>query len=112
MPLLQISFSHKLNSSLQISDIAWVCSVDPSNNIQSGQLDKLGPIKDIQGSILTVDAFAGVTCVPGMFFLFSKPIQVNESGLKGYYADVTFKNSSKTYAELFAISSEIVPSSK
>ena len=112
MPLLQISFSHKLNASLQIGDIAWICNVDPSNNIQSGQLDELGIINDIQGTILTVDANDGVACIPGMFFLFSKPIQVNESGLKGYYADVTFKNSSKTYAELFAISSEIVPSSK
>ena len=111
MALLQISFSHKLNASLQINDIAWVCDVG-LNNIQSGQLDKLGVINDIQGNVLTVDADDGVTCIPGMFFLFSKPIQVNESGLKGYYADVTFKNASKTYAELFTISSEIVPSSK
>ena len=111
MALLQISFSHKLNASLQINDIAWVCNVGPGN-IQSGQLDKLGIINDIQGSVLTVDADDGVICVPEMFLLFSKPIQVNESGLKGYYADVTFKNSSKTYAELFAISSEIVPSSR
>ena len=111
MPTLQISFQHELNVSLQIGDIAWVCSVDPSSNIQNGQLEQLGVINDIQGNVLTVDA-SETTCTPGMFFLFSKPIQVNESGLKGYYADITFKNSSKTYAELFAISSEIVPSSK
>ena len=48
----------------------------------------------------------------GMFLFFSKRIEANESGLKGYYADVTFENSSHTYAELFAISSEVVPSSK
>ena len=58
MALLQISFSHKLNASLQINDIAWVCNVGPGN-IQSGQLDKLGIINDIQGSVLTVDINEG-----------------------------------------------------
>ena len=111
MPILQISFEHELNTSLQIGDIAWICGVAPNNNIQSGQLNELGVIEDIQDNILTINANA-TTVTAGMFFLFSKPIQANESGLKGYYADVTFKNSSKTYAELFAISSEIVPSSK
>ena len=47
-----------------------------------------------------------------MFILFSKPIQVEESGLKGYYANVTFENNSKTPVELFAISSEASISSK
>ena len=46
------------------------------------------------------------------YFLFSKPIKVNESSVKGYYADVTLQNHSKKRAELFALSSEIVPSSK
>ena len=44
--------------------------------------------------------------------LFSKSIKVNESGIKGYYADVTLENHSKKRVELFAISSEVVPSSK
>ena len=46
------------------------------------------------------------------FILFAKDVQANESSLKGYYADVTFENSSNTKTELFAISSEVVPSSK
>ena len=46
------------------------------------------------------------------YFLFSKNIKVNESGLKGYYANVTFQNHSKKRAELFAVGSEIVISSK
>ena len=46
------------------------------------------------------------------FILFSKPIQINESSVKGYYADVTLENNSNKRAELFALSSEIVPSSK
>ena len=46
------------------------------------------------------------------YILFSKPITINESSLKGYYADITFENYSNTKTELFAISSEAVPSSK
>ena len=47
-----------------------------------------------------------------VFLVFSKSIEVNESSVKGYYADVTLENHSREKAELFAISSEIVPSSK
>jgi hypothetical protein len=37
---------------------------------------------------------------------------LNVSGIKGYYAKVLFKNNSKHKAELFAIGSQIQPSSK
>ena len=47
-----------------------------------------------------------------MVILFAKDIRANESSLKGYYADVTFTNRSTKRAELFAVSSEIVLSSK
>ena len=82
---LEISFNQQaLNQSIQVGDNVWVLNIDSN------------------GGNIDVD----------MFLLFSKPIQVNESGLKGYYADVTFTNTSKEYAELFAISSEVVVSSK
>ena len=48
----------------------------------------------------------------GDFISFSKDNRVNESSLKGYYAAVTLENSSNKKAELFAVSSEVVPSSK
>jgi hypothetical protein len=47
-----------------------------------------------------------------MFMLFSKRTEVNDSSLKGYFADVTFKNYSSEYAELYSISSEVTASSK
>lgn len=46
------------------------------------------------------------------FILFSKDAQANMSSLMGYYAEVKFINNSNTYAELYAISSEVVESSK
>ena len=110
MPTLQISFDQQLNSSVQVNDIAWVSNVQPH-----GVLDKptlLGEIVNIQGGSLIVQAVVPLGIIGNKFLLFSKPIHINESGLKGYYADVTFKNASTTRAELFAISSEAVVSSK
>jgi hypothetical protein len=46
------------------------------------------------------------------FIMFKKNEVINNSGLKGYYAEVNFKNNSIEKAELFAVSSEIVESSK
>ena len=46
------------------------------------------------------------------FVLFSKDAQANMSSLLGYYAEVEFVNTSNEEAELFAVNSEIVESSK
>ena len=46
------------------------------------------------------------------YFLFAKSIAANESSLKGYYAGVKFTNNSSERVELFAVSSEVVLSSK
>mgnify|MGYP003657082531 FL=1 len=72
----------------------------------------IGAITEVATTYIVVNVPAGITISPGLFILFSKPIQVEESGLKGYYANVTFENNSKTYAELFAVSSESAISSK
>ena len=110
MPTLRISFDHPLNTSVQTSDMAWISNVQVSGVLDEPTL--LGEIVNVQATTLTVQVEGTVTVVPNMFLLFSKPIHINESGLKGYYADVTFRNSSAARAELFAISSEAVISSK
>ena len=46
------------------------------------------------------------------FIMFSKSNNVNSASLKGYYAQVEFRNNSNKKAELFAVGSEIVQSSK
>lgn len=110
---VEIYFNQQVDPSIQVNDVAWVCTV--SNNepvIATGPSSRVGVIIDVQSNFVVVEVEGGVAPNPGQFFLFSKPIAVNESGLKGYYADVTFRNSSKTYAELFAIGSEAVISSK
>ena len=50
--------------------------------------------------------------VGSMFVLTTKDSRVNTSGIKGYYAEVKFVNNSSEKAELFAIGSQIQPSSK
>ena len=46
------------------------------------------------------------------FILFSKDASANMSSLLGYYAEVEFVNNSTEEAEIFAVNSEIVESSK
>ena len=110
MPTLEINFSQPVNASVQVNDTAWVANVQAHGILDEPTL--LGQIVLVQSNVLTIQTASAMGNLQGMFLLFSKPIQINESGLKGYYADVTFENKSKKRAELFAISSEAVISSK
>ena len=47
----------------------------------------------------------------GDYIMFSKNKAVNTSGISGYYAEVTFKNSSLKDIELFSVGTEISISS-
>ena len=110
MANVQIDFDFNIDTSVCIGDFAYYCSVS-GDGVAQEQPQFIGPIVEIGQTYITVDNI-GNTFSPGAFILFSKPIQIEESGLKGYYANVTFENASKTYAELFTISSETVLSSK
>ena len=131
-PTFQLDFDDiELNCSMQIGDTAWIVPIQTIGGVTVPQLvsrKKLGEIVNIGTSSVNVQllspiesysllTIATITDPPQIlwnqyYFYFSKPIEVNESSLKGYYADVIFENSSKTYAELFAISSETTISSK
>ena len=105
----------KINTSLQVGDLVYYTFIE--NNLVTELLPtngmKLIDIKDNADTLsIDVETIASVTIPPNSFLVFSKSIEVNESSVKGYYADVTLENHSREKAELFAISSEIVPSSK
>ena len=111
MALKEIQFNQKINSSLQIGDAIYYAVVDSVGVLSKPEL--AGELKELtSGGAIIVEVNDGITIPVGAFILFSKPIQINESSMKGYYADVTLENHSKKRAELFAISSEAVPSSK
>lgn len=109
MALEKITFNHEINNSIQIGDLVHYAV----NN--SGVLSDpvfAGTIFNLDHDSITVDV-VNVGNIPlDSFIMFEKNIKVNESGIKGYYADVTMENRSKKRAELFAISSEVVSSSK
>ena len=112
MAQTKINFSNTINSSLQIGDTAYVSTILP-NGITTDPISA-GVIVSMTPSYIIVDKDIATYPVitPGMFMLFSKRTEVNDSSLKGYFADVTFKNYSSEYAELYSISSEVTTSSK
>ena len=120
MQILELTFNHELNESLQIGDDAYYVSTTPSSSFNVGELSdvvRLGEITYIQnGNISVVKVMwdnANVAAPSSSdFIMFSKNRIINTAGLVGYYADVEFKNNSTDKVELFAVSSEITESSK
>ena len=107
-----IGFNNPVNSSLQVGDFVYV-----SNILSGGAIDTpvfVGKVLEVNPTNIMIDKSPTVAPIitVNQYILFSKPIEINESSLKGYYADVTLENSSSKKTELFAVSSEVVPSSK
>ena len=109
----KIEFDAKINSSLQVGDTVYVSDVLPGGII-SDTKTLVGTVIEVSLQYVVVDKIPTNQPVisSGQFILFAKNINANESSLKGYYADVTLENFSTTKTELFAISSEVMPSSK
>ena len=99
-----------INSSVQVGDLVHY-AIDSGGVLSA--TTQVGVITGFtQSGYINVSASDTVSIPNNPFILFSKPIQINESSVKGYYADVTLKNSSTKRAELFALSSDVIPSSK
>ena len=111
MAYTKILINNPINHSLQVGDTAYVSTV---NGSIADDPVLAGKIVEVQPSyIIIAKDFNQVPIIDSsMFLLFEKANEANDSSLKGYYADVTFENNSNKYAELFAISSEVTPSSK
>ena len=116
-----INFDTPVDSSLQVGDMLHYApitqNVDSAHTSVKGIISKplaAGKVAIIshQEGLVYYTPNAQLQPTIGDFILFSKPIQHDESSLKGYYADVTLVNSSNKRAELFAVSSEIALSSK
>ena len=108
----KIEFDNPINSSLQIGDEVFVSTVLTGGITSEPVFAAL--VTSISPDNITIgkDNATSPIISNGDFILFAKDIRVNESSLKGYYADVTFENFSNTKTELYAISSEVTPSSK
>ena len=117
---MEITFNKKRNNSLQVHDVLYYAEVINGVTTKPEVWGEIVDMYDETSSSFKVmttpsaDVALGYGTIinDNTYFLFSKNAKVNESSLKGYYADVTFQNHSKKRAELFAIGSEIVISSK
>ena len=116
-----------LNSSVQIGDELYFTLKTPdsgyttSNNfIHTGTITNLS--SGSSESTLTVN-FTNFSSVPGgtnyssvtiedYFLFFAKNTSVNLNRIKGYYANVLFRNDSNKRAELYTVGAEIQQSSK
>ena len=120
---MQIKFTTTINNdSLQIGDSAYFVpssSLTTVNNEQTHSNSMptyLGVISGIGPDYITLDdttlGSRSGNLSSDDFIMFSKNKTVNNASMLGYYAKVQLKNSSTEEAELFALSSEVIPSSK
>ena len=119
MATIDITIGNSLNDSLSIGDTAYYVPLASSGGFSSsnGNITQLGSVEAINTSTNTITVEVGSTHIDDddldhYMLLFSKDAEVNTSGLTGYHATVKMKNSSTADSELFAVSSEIVQSSK
>jgi hypothetical protein len=121
MPLVTITFSNPLNTSVQVGDTAYYANTTTLGGFNTQNLNNvssLGLITIItpwNGTISSIQCNC-VTCPPfpilGSYIMFSKDNKANMSSILGYYAEVEFKNNSKVEAELFSVGAEVFESSK
>lgn len=125
MIVITLNNIKNLNTSLQVGDMIYATSttqqvsgVTDFENQNTG-INKLVGIlrritKEDNDTILDVDDSLFVNpYVPSKndFLMFSKYNQM-DGDVNGYYAEATFKNNSKTKAELFSVGSEVTINSK
>ncbi len=111
----KITFESPINSSLQVGDAIYFSSPNVGSPIVS-EPEYIGLcyrvfLKDMY-IVVAKDPAVEPIVSNNDFILFAKNIAVNEAGLKGYHASVTFENASSTKSELFSFSSEVTLSSK
>jgi hypothetical protein len=108
MDEITLNFSSPLNVSVQVGDTAYY-----TNDVNGKEINVIGVITAITSTSVVAEISAGQPRpTTTSFILFSKTAKVNTNGIKGYYAEMQFKNDSTDYAELFLVGSNISESSK
>ena len=119
-----ITFNFDLNVSIQIGDLVYTSL---TNNNQSGvnqpnstSMDTkpfpIGVVTNVNFNTNTItlntSSYPPVTLTSSHYLFFAKNTVVNTSGIIGYYADIKLVNHTTKKAEMFAISSGVIESSK
>jgi len=137
-PVVQLTFLHTLNVSVQIGDVAyfsnstavgpskaWAATTTPHMTSSQEDIKMIGEIVSIgqwNGTFSSIvcnmpqalynDYYAELLPPARPFIMFSKDNKANLSSLLGYYAKVKFTNNSTDEAELFSVGANIFESSK
>ena len=127
MPSINIPFNDPINISVQVGDMVYSVPVSfagaaansfrkesLSQAVEIGWIWQINNQEGLDPSILPsldVMVTSGWSSVAGNFIMFSKNKAANTSGIKGYYAEVTFKNYSLSDIELFSVGTGIAISS-
>jgi len=115
---ITLTFTNSLNFSLAIGDTIHYSTTSPSGGYQTSQnWLRLGEVISIGNDNKVVVKNDTINFTPALnvnltYFSFTKPNKVNLTNLTGYFAEVKFVNNDKRKAELFAVGSEVVESSK
>ena len=119
--IITIPFANALNVSLHASK-AYTAGEDRANDqvykkVSNGTVTHLGDLVAVNKTAKTIDVSVDSSLTKpvvssGDFIFFGKNQTTGTSGMTGYYAEVEMKNASTSYAELFAVSSEVFESSK
>lgn len=106
MDSITLTFNEAVNVSLAIGDIVFY------KDLSADRVYQIGAVTATGAMTITCD-IAPATPRPEIndFIFFAKDAEVNISGLLGYYASVTMELSGSAKKELFAVSSELFPSS-
>lgn len=115
MANITLTFSNPLPETIQVGDIAWY--VDSSAAVGTGQQEfQMGPIISYTVAPpyqVVINAADGVQPPTANDFVFYVKDPIAKVGqLKGYFAEVQFRNNNTAYAELFSVGSEVFESSK
>lgn len=125
MIVITLNNINNLNNSLQVGDMIYAVprlqqpgANDFENLTGTGVGQLVGILRRITmiGNNVVLDIDDSLFLDPyiplvGDFLMFSKYSQT-DGDVNGYYAEATFKNNSKTEAELFSVGSEIITNSK
>jgi hypothetical protein len=100
---LVLSFSFDITNLISIGDVLHF--IDGSN-----QMVEIGTVQSYTSNSITIASLTGTAPTAGDFILFTRNSVAESYGLRGYYMEVTFTNSSLLDVEFFAYSSEVFKS--
>lgn len=109
---LIINFLNAVNASLSVGDVV-LFGVPVNNEItETTEIGTVSSIFNDRKSIRITRSANAPAPPANAFIMFEKDKAIESSGIIGYEATVTMKNTSTRRAELFAVSSEVFESSR